>query len=86
MARREVETTEFVAFARRIMRALGRRTAEADEVELRLLIDLQAEVETAIVTAVRGMRARGCSWSYISLALGTTRQNAQQRFGKKVAA
>ena len=39
-----------------------------------------ADVE--LTAAVREARKRGDSWTAIAVALGTTRQAAQQRFGK----
>lgn len=38
---------------------------------------LNAELDDAVVEA----RAAGLSWAVIGMALGTTRQAAQQRFG-----
>ncbi len=42
------------------------------------IIDAEAELRDA----VRAARAAGDSWSVIAAALDTTRQAAQQRFGK----
>lgn len=80
-ARRERETTEYLAAARRFIRAAGRRVAEADEVELGLLLELRHDLDVAITDAVNGQRARGMSWAYIAAAMGTTRQAAHARFG-----
>lgn len=85
-ARREYETLDFLKACRRMLAAAGRRCADADEVELAELLTLADELQAATQAAVDGMRARGCSWSYIAMALGTTKQGAQQRFGRKVAA
>jgi hypothetical protein len=38
--------------------------------------------EAELVAAVAAARAAGDSWTLIGAALGTTRQNAHQRFGK----
>ncbi|KAA8954327.1 hypothetical protein [Mycobacterium sp.] len=38
--------------------------------------------ETELIDAVTEARRRGDSWTAIAVALGTTRQAAQQRFGK----
>lgn len=77
-----VETPEFIAMLRRMIRAAGRRAAEGDEIELRDLIALQADLTQAITTAVHGQRDHGRSWTYIATATGTTRQGAQQRWSK----
>ena len=85
MSARSVETPDYVAFARRIIRAAGKRVAEGDEWELAELLSLRDEVEDAITTAVGGMRERGESWQYIADGLGVKRQSAQERYGEKVA-
>lgn len=79
-----VETTEYLGMLRRMIRAAGRRVADADEIELRDLLALQDELDGAILTAIRGMRARGQSWAYIAQATGTTRQAAQMRWGRLI--
>lgn len=41
--------------------------------------------ETELIAAVTEARRRGDSWTAVAVALGTTRQAAQQRFGKSTA-
>ncbi len=86
MARRrkvERETFEYAAMMRRMLRAHGRRVADADPEDLTDLIALRDDLEAAIADAVRGQREQhGRSWSDIARGLGTTRQNAQQRYGR----
>lgn len=77
-----VETMDYLAAAKRFIRAAGRRVAEADEVELAELLKLQAVYDEAVQTAVDGIRERGQSWAYIAAATGTTRQAAFQRWGR----
>lgn len=72
--------SEFVAFARRILRACSRRMAAADPEDLADLIALRAEVDEAIARAVASVHEGGASWAEIGRALGTTRQAAQQRY------
>ena len=84
-ARRERETLEYLAAARRFIRAAGKRVADADEFELAELVALRAELEAAIMTAVQGQRSIGRSWAYIGAALGMKRQSAQERYGERVA-
>lgn len=86
MGRRAVETLDYIAFARRVIRAAGERCAEADDFELAELITLRENVEDAVTVAVVGLRSQGQSWQYIGDALGITRQAAQQRYAKAVAA
>ncbi|MBB5110817.1 hypothetical protein [Micromonospora echinospora] len=80
--RREVvENDAFAAFARRIIRAHGRRVAAGDVEALRDLVALSANLDEAIGEAVVGLRAFGYSWSEIGTRLGISKQAAQQRWG-----
>ncbi|PZF90065.1 hypothetical protein [Micromonospora deserti] len=80
--RREVvENDAFAAFARRIIRAHGRRVATGDIEALRDLVALSANLDGAIGEAVIGLRAFGYSWSEIGTRLGISKQAAQQRWG-----
>lgn len=75
-----VETTEYLAMLRRLIRAAGRRVADADEVELAGLLSIQQDLDQAIRHAVDGQRALGKSWSAIASAAGTTKQAAHARW------
>jgi hypothetical protein len=79
-----VENREFNAFARRIIRAYGRRVAEGDVDALPELIELSASLDEAITNAVKGLRSFGYSWTDIAARVGMSRQAAQQRWGKAV--
>ncbi len=79
--RRQIENDEYAAFARRILRAYGRRVGDGDVEALALMLDLAEEIDTAIAEAVKGLRTRGYSWAEIGARLGITRQAAQQRWG-----
>jgi len=76
-----VENGEYAAFTRRVLRAYARRIATGDIDALADMLDLAAEIDTAIGQAVTGLRATGYSWAEIGLRLGVTRQAAQQRWG-----
>jgi DNA-directed RNA polymerase specialized sigma24 family protein len=76
-----VENDEFAAFARRIIRAHGRRVATGDVEALRDLVALSSVIDDAIGEAVIGLRAFGYSWSEIGQRLGISKQAAQQRWG-----
>ncbi|MCF0092100.1 hypothetical protein [Micromonospora sp. MH99] len=76
-----VENDAFGAFARRIIRAHGRRVATGDVEALRDLIALSSVIDEAIGEAVIGLRAFGYSWAEIGSRLGISRQAAQQRWG-----
>jgi hypothetical protein len=77
----EVENHDYAAFARRVVRAHGRRIAAGDVEALTDLLGLADEVNRSIGTAVGGLRAAGYSWSEIATRIGVSRQAAQQRWG-----
>jgi hypothetical protein len=80
---REWEHAEFIdGPAKRFILAAGRRAGDGDEIELAKLIGLQSVLDHAIQDAVDAQRARGVSWAGIARATGSTRQAAQQRWGK----
>lgn len=79
-----VENDEFGAFARRVIRAYGRRIAGGDVEALRDLLALSQEIEQATDNAVEGLRDSGYSWGEIAGRLGVTRQAAHQRWGARV--
>jgi hypothetical protein len=81
-----VETLPFIDAVRRMIRAAGRRVADADEFELAELLALRDEIDTAIQTAVDGQLATGRSWTQIAVAAGTTRQAAHKRWGRRDSA
>jgi hypothetical protein len=76
-----VENTDYAAFARRVVRAHGRRIAGGDVDALTGLFGLADEVDHAIGTAIGGLRAGGYSWAEIASRIGISRQAAQQRWG-----
>ncbi|MET8118823.1 hypothetical protein [Micromonospora sp. NPDC005291] len=78
-----VENDQFAGFARRIIRAHGRRVATGDVEALRDLVALSSVIDDAIGEAVIGLRAFGYSWAEIGSRLGISRQAAQQRWGDK---
>ncbi|GAB6856486.1 hypothetical protein [Microbacterium xylanilyticum] len=87
MSRREVETLDYVAFAKRIIRAAGERCAQGDDFELAELASIRQDIEDAITCAVRGMHDdQGYSWQYIADALGIKRQSVHARYAEKVPA
>jgi hypothetical protein len=79
---RSVENDAYLAFCVRIIRAAGRRIADGDVEDLPDLLALQAELDQAWQVAVDGLHGPlGFSWAEIAARVGTTRQNAQQRWG-----
>lgn len=84
MTRRH-EAPEMGAMSRRVLRGLVVRATEGDTEAIEQLVELQAAVVEALGQAVAGARATaGYSWGDLAPLLGTSRQAAQQRFGKAV--
>ena len=84
MSKRRVETGDYVGMCGRVLRALGRRVADGDPVDLASAVALRAELDAIITDSVRQMRsAHGFSWQQIGDELGVTRQAAYQRFGQE---
>ena len=81
--KRTVENNAFGAFARRILRALGRRVGLGGDVEaLADLVALEEEIRSVQRAAVLRLRAEhGYSWAEIASRLGITKQAAFSRWG-----
>ena len=82
--KRVYETPEFAAMLRRMVRAYGRRVADADEVDLGEMRALRDELDAAIGVAARAQAERN-SWAYVGLGLGMSRQAAWQAYGRRAA-
>jgi hypothetical protein len=80
---RDVETPEYAGFARRILRAMGRRVGAGDIAALPELVALRDELDAVIGESVAALRSEPhCySWQEIADRLGVSRQAAQQRWG-----
>ena len=76
-----VENDEYAAFVGRVIRAHGRRVATGDIEALTAMADLSNELDSAIHTAITGLRTFGYSWADIGIRLGISKQAAQQRWG-----
>lgn len=77
----ERETPEYAAMLRRMIRAYGRRVADADPEDFAVMVALRRDLDDAMQTAVRGLQERH-SWTDIAAPLGITRQAALKRWGK----
>lgn len=78
-----VETIEYGKMVARMMRAWAARVTHADEPELAQMIAAANDLEVSIARAVYGQRSiYGRSWQDIANATGTTRQAAQDRWGR----
>lgn len=83
---RRHEADEVGAMAVRVMRALARRAGEGDELALEALAALAREADVQLGAGVAGYREAGRSWADVARLTGTSRQGAQQRFGKATSA
>jgi hypothetical protein len=79
---RVIESDEYGAFARRVMRAYSRRIAAGDVDGLEGLAQVAADANQALADAARQLHADGYSWAEIGARLGVTKQAAHQRWGK----
>lgn len=78
------EAPELGAACRRMMRALVRRAGAGDIEALAELWKLEADALIATGHAARSAHdGAGYSWSEIGRAVGTSAQNAHQRWGSK---
>jgi len=84
-AARYVEAIDFLQMVRRIVRAAGACVGTADVDELRALVAIRTDLDSAIVEAVRGLRASGYTWESIGSELGVTRQAALMYFNPRLA-
>lgn len=75
-----VETPDYAAMLRRMIRAYGRRVAEGDPYDLGDMLTVRDELDRALRAAVAGHRETGFSWAEIGAGLGVTRQTAWQQY------
>lgn len=78
------ENADYGASVLRMIRAMARRAA-GDPDLLPALLSIQALIESSMVEAVESLRREGYSWAEIGSRLGTTRQAAQMRYGRKAS-
>lgn len=82
MTQRRHEAPELGSTVERMLRALAVRATEGDTEAIEQLVKLSKSVDKALASAVAGARStQDYSWQAIADLTGTTRQNAQQRFG-----
>lgn len=74
--------TKFASFVTRIIRAHGRRVADADPEDLGELLAIRAELDAVIDATVAAMRERGVTWQAIAdVTHNGNRTSAQKRWG-----
>ncbi|MEA2702132.1 MAG: hypothetical protein QOD63_77 [Actinomycetota bacterium] len=70
---------------RRMLAAYGRNVGDGDPADLAELLALDEQLHEIIAATVRHMRAeQEWTWERIGEAAGTSRQGAQQRWGRKL--
>lgn len=77
-----VETPDYAAMLRRMVRAYGRRVADESPEDLAEMLSVRDELERAIGAAVAGQRDAGFSWAEIARGLGVKRQTAWERYSE----
>lgn len=81
VSQRRHESPELGAAARRFLRALAVRATEGDTEAIEQLAQLSRDIDLVLGQAVAGARqAVSYSWADIAELVGTSRQNAQQRW------
>jgi hypothetical protein len=89
---REKDNREYFGFARRMLRAYGKRVVAEDPSDLRYLLELRAEMDAVIARTARELHdgaeatettpARaGWSWAEIGAEVGITKRAAFTRWG-----
>lgn len=82
--RETTETQDYVAMLSRMIRGLGKRVAAGDPADLAAAVQLQAQLDAVIRDSVAVMReTSGFSWQQLADELGTTKQGAQQKYGRR---
>lgn len=77
-----VDTPEYVRFVRRVLQAMRQRRAQFEPEHLGELSTLARELSAVIADVVISCREAGYTWDDIGAAVGTSKQAAQQRWGK----
>jgi hypothetical protein len=80
-----VETPDYAAMLRRMVRAYGRRVAQESPEDLAEMLSVVDELERALRAAVAGQREAGFSWAEIGRGLGVTKQTAFARFSPNLS-
>jgi hypothetical protein len=85
---RRGDASDYLGFLRRVLRAYSERVLEGDVDDLTQLITLRSDVDRLIADTVTRLRRGpyGLTWTQIAAATGTTRQAAQQRYGRPLEA
>jgi hypothetical protein len=77
---RDVETAEYAAFIRRVLRAYAARVKAGDIEGLAGLAALVDDAKAALQDAIDGLVQQGYTWDEIGRQLGVRRQSAHERF------
>lgn len=78
-----METPEYAAMMRRLIRRYGVRVGNGDPVDLAEMVAIRDTFDEAIRVAVRGQHDADFSWREIAEGLGTTREAAWQRYRRQ---
>lgn len=79
------DNTDYMQMLHRMLRAAGRRVAYGDVEDLAQLLELSQVLDDVIASTISELRDhQGFSWAWIAEATRTTRQGAQQRWGRRI--
>lgn len=78
----EGDHSPYRAMLGRMIRAYGRRVANASPEDLAEFLTIKTDVDEALSAAVAGLRAQGHSWASIARGIGMSRQAAFKRWGQ----
>ena len=79
---RYIEVDAYGAFARRVVKALGKRAASGDPTDLRVIKRLKADVDEAEQNAIVGLIDQGFSLAQIGNGLGISKQAVYMKLNK----
>lgn len=78
-----VETADYLAMLRRLIRSAGVRVGSGDVEDFAVLANIHQELEIALAGSVDGLRASGHTWEAIGAATGVTRQAALMKWSHR---
>lgn len=78
-----VDTPEYLAMLRRLLRSAATRVASGDVDDFAVLVSIDEDLQLALQVAVAGLRASGHTWEAIGAATGVTRQAALMKWQRR---
>lgn len=79
------DDVEYIQMVTRMIRAAGKRGANADAYMLKLIREMHEAVDQAELIAVDGLREQGFSWDELGADQGINRQATLRRYNRPEA-